>query len=259
MASIDPIQNGHSGLNGNGAELSAAQKLMLKHDEAHKATIEEVPDEDDLKHGEQPTSSSVLEAADESASAPGWVPPMSAKAAGKQRAEEPSSKENKKPSLDTQSHDLFPALGGAPKPKPATNVAPIWSMKKPATPVPSSPNGKTNGTATNGNSTPTSGTATPTSVVPAARGGPQSMAIPGRQQERIQMAPNQMLPRNQLKKPLPDILKDINKKSKATVTMTSGQQGIIWFNAVGPQEACRQALKDVVAQVGSKVSNGDIF
>ena len=61
MASVDSFANGTSAVNGGG--LSAAQKLQQKHDEeAQKATIEDVPDEDDLKHGEQPENlSGVLE------------------------------------------------------------------------------------------------------------------------------------------------------------------------------------------------------
>ncbi|KAH8816113.1 putative RNA binding effector protein Scp160 [Xylogone sp. PMI_703] len=224
-------QNGHVTSDGNGPELSAAQKLMQRHDEAHKASIEDVVDEDDLPHGEHPASASVLEDVNQAGNAPGWAAPMSAKAAGKQKADEGK----KGVVLDTQSHELFPELGGAPKPKQTTNVAPIWTSKKPGA----------NSNSPNGASTPNSGTATPTS-------GPQTMSMPGRQSERIQMFPNQMLPRAQMKKPLPDILKDINKRSKATVTTSTGPQGVIIFTAVGPQDACRQALKDVIGQVGSK-------
>jgi hypothetical protein len=57
-----------------------------------------------------------------------------------------------------------------------------------------------------------------------------------------------------MKKPLADILKDVNKKSKANITMTTGQGGALWFTAIGPMDACRQALKDLVEQIGSKVS-----
>lgn len=255
MASADPVQNGYT--EANGAGLSAAQMLMQKHDQAHNATIEDVPDEEDIKPHEHPVSSSVLESTTtEDTSAPGWVTPMSAKAAGKQKAQDSSRTASQ--ALDTQSHELFPELGGAPKPKPAT-VVPSWGKKLAPTTAPA-PNGQSNGTPTNGTSpisTPTSGAATPTSAMSqaASRGAPATMALPGRHQERISLAPNQMMPRNQLKKPLPDILKDINRKSKATVTMSTGQQGVIWFNAIGPQDAVRQALRDVVAQVGTKVGD----
>lgn len=251
------IANGQAGPNGNNGGLSAAQKLMQKHDEAHNPTIEEIPDEEDFKHSEEPHSSSVLEVADDSGSTPTWTQPLSTKAAGKQKATEQAAKENK-PSIDTQSHDLFPELGGAPKPSNAPSVASIWSGKKPSISTPSGANGTNGMPAVNGasrGSAPTSGTASPTPSTPiASRGGPNTMAIPGRHSERISLAPTQLLPRAQMKKPLPDLLKDINKKSKATVTMTTGNAGLLWFNAVGPQEACRQALKDIVEQIGAKVS-----
>jgi hypothetical protein len=237
-------QNGHAESNGSTSELSAAQKLMQKHDETHKATIEEVPDEDDQPHGERPKSASILESANDEP-APSWVPTVSAKAAGKQKTQELPTKENK-PHLDTQSHDLFPELGGAPKLQ-AAPVASIWGAKKSA--GANGTNSAANGTPRS--STPGSGTATPVSQ---SRGGPTAMAIPGRHVERIPLAPSQILPRAQLKKPIPDVLKDINKKSKATVTSSSGPQGVLYFTATGPQEATRQALRDVVREIGVKAS-----
>jgi hypothetical protein len=249
-----------SSANTGETHLSAAQKLMQKHaDEAHKTTIEDVPDEEDLKHGEIPKSTSILEPTnDEGTSTPTWAQPVSAKAAGKQKAQEVPSKGNG-PSLDTQSHDLFPELGGAPKSQNGPTVSSIWSAKKPAAANSTGSNGKTNGLSpSNGTSrasTPTSGAATPTSAAhsTAPRGPPNMMAIPGRHTERIQLAPSQLLLRSQMKKPLADVLKDVNKRSKATITMTTGQGGAFWFTAVGPIDACRQALKDLVEQIGSKV------
>jgi hypothetical protein len=81
------------------------------------------------------------------------------------------------------------------------------------------------------------------------------MEIPGQVQERIFLEKNQMLPRPQLKKPLPDILKDINRKSKkVNVTLSAGENGTTFY-ATGPSEAAVQALRDVVSQVGARVSN----
>jgi hypothetical protein len=249
MASLDSsAQNVASSV--NGSELSAAQRLQQKHDEeAHKATIEDVPDEDDLKHGEQPESlSGVLEGPGD-APAPGWVPPMSAKAAGK-RKEDDSQKENE-PLLDTQSEELFPGLGGS-KPKQAAANTPLWKVGKPAM----SANG-TNGVSTSGTSTPTSGMNTPPSAKSQAAswGGPKpDFKIPGQHQEPYHLKTNQMMPRSQLKKPLPDLLKDINKRSKANVSFKPTQDGVT-FLATGPREAAVQAIRDVVANVGAKVSD----
>lgn len=79
------------------------------------------------------------------------------------------------------------------------------------------------------------------------------MEIPGQVQERIFLEKSQMLPRPQLKKPLADILKDINRKSKkVNVTLQAGENGTTFY-ATGPSEAAVQALRDLVAQVGAKV------
>lgn len=224
-------QNGHAGINGNGTGLSAAQKLLQRH-----VTVEDTVDEADLNHPLPPVSSSILESKDD-APAPGWVPPVSAKAAGKQ-------KEQSKPLLDTQSEELFPGLGAAPKARQPTTTTPTWGAKT---------NG-TSGVSSNGRSTPQSGINTPTSASQAAtRGAPRKMEIPGQVQERIFLEKNQMLPRPQLKKPLPDILKDINRKSKkVNVTLSAGENGTTFY-ATGSSEAALQALRDVVAQVGAKV------
>jgi transcription antitermination factor NusA-like protein len=243
-------------INGSSSELTNAQKLLLKH-ESHNPTVEEVPDEEDLiKHGEAPRSKSIIEGPDDIPEASTWTPPISTKTAEKQKVAEPSQKENT-PILDTQSHDVFPELGGPTK-SAAPSFASTWGAKKPAsvsTNGSNGLNGTTNGSAPPTNSAPTSGTATPTSTTAAAsRGGPTNFSIPGRQVERISLSPQALLPRSQLKKSIPDVLKDINKRSKANVTMSTGNEGMLWFNAVGPTEASRQALKDVVDQIGAKQS-----
>ena len=256
MASMDSAApSSKVGVNGNNSEVSAAEKLMQTHDDTHQTTIEDVPDEEDLKHGEQPISSSILESTEENSPAPGWVAPMSAKAAGKQKAETFPGKENKK-LIDTQSEELFPGLGPA-KPKQPPSTVPVWNIKKPsASPV---TNGTSNGISTNGTSTPTSGLNTPPSASSQSqpRDGPalKMNALPGQVSRRMAMAQDEILPRAQLKKPLPDILKDLNKKSKANITMQTGEKGMMWFNAVGPQAAADQAIRDVVAQIGLKVCN----
>ncbi|GJN73524.1 hypothetical protein PLICBS_007604 [Purpureocillium lilacinum] len=212
----------------NGGEESAAQKLLQKHAEApHTVTVEDVPDED----GPAPKP-----AAEASGS---WAAPMSAKAAGKQQATQPKS------ALDTQSHELFPELG-APKGKSA-NIAPVWGAKSGA-------NGKANGSgASNGasrSSTPTStGAATPSQSSAAP-----SMFIPGRNVETVTLDPAFILPRGQLKRPIADTLKDINRKSRANLTMSTAPNGRLRFDATGPPEVAQQALKDLVSQIGLRTS-----
>jgi hypothetical protein len=240
MSSTDSTQNGANGTSG----LSQAQILMQKHvtpaHEAHNPSVEEVPDEEDLKHGIPPTSSSILETEDEAKSTPEWAAPMSAKAAGKQK----ESAAPPKQVIDIQSEQLFPGLGGgAPKPVQARN-APGWPKINGA-----------NGTSTNGSSTPTSGFNTPPAVVSSVpRGGPQSLA--GQiQAPLLVLQKHEVLPRNQLKKPMPDLLKDINKKLRTNITMTTGEGGVLEFRETSNQKESikQQAIRDLGAQIGAKV------
>jgi len=274
MAIEDTVTGGASSLQ---EDASPAEQLMKKHaaDEAHRATIEDAVDEEDIAH--PPPSAPLQDSAPGSSSAPVLEPveePMSDKAAGKQKArDEPvHERANAKASnamLDTKSDELFPSLGGAPKPRAAAPVSSAWGVRKPASVANAAPNG-VNGqaserpissTASSRASTPASGMLTPGST--AASGIPQSyhsrgstpqiMSMPGRHTERIQFAPSQLLPRSQLKKPVMDVLRDINKRSKATVEMRPGPGGVINFEGRGPTDSVRQALKEVAKELGSKV------
>jgi len=202
-------------------QLTPAQRMAQMHED-HHATVEDAPDED-----LNPTSAN---------GASSWGPTMSAKAAGKQKAQDTSVK------LDTQSQEMFPELGG-PK-KTTNNVAPVWGGK-------TNTNGKANGlNTTNGSSrasTPVSGNATPNR--------PPSMAIPGRNVEHMILEPHHILPRAQLRRPIADIMKDINRGSRATLTMTPGAGGKMRFDAQGPSKEAWQALKDLVQQIGTKVGD----
>ena len=212
---------------------SAASKLMQQHaaDNSHHVTVEDVEDEQLPKH-DAPA------AADGASSepAPTWAEPMSAKSAGKQKAQEPTG-------LDTQSHELFPELGG-PKPKVTTGAVPVWSAK-------SNGHGKTNGAGSaNGTpraSTPASGVSTPTGAAAP------SLSIPGRNVETLYLEPHHVLPRNQLRRPLPDIIKDSNRKSRANISMSTLGNGKLKLEATGPQDIAQQALRDLVQQIGTKV------
>lgn len=176
--------------------------------------------------------------------------------------------------IDTKSDEAFPSLGAGPKPRTAATVSSAWGAKKPASVAKASMNG-VNGHAPDPSmsstssraSTPASGMLTPSSVAASAtpqsslsRGPtPQILSMPGRHTERIQFAPSQLLPRNQLKKPILDVLRDINKRSKATVEMRPGPGGVINFEGRGPTDAVRQALRDVAKELGSKVSDYTIY
>lgn len=192
---------------------NAAEESVAQRLQQHHVTVEDVPDD------ELPAKSV------DDASASGPAPAIKAPAKPKQTA------------LDTQSHELFPELG-TPKNK-APSVAPIWGAK-------SNANGGSNGVSRS--STPASGTATP----PAQAATP-SMAIPGRRVETYVLLPQHIRPRSELRRPIPDIIKDINRKSRATITMSQSANGHLKFSATGPQDVAQQALKDLVAQIGTKV------
>jgi hypothetical protein len=220
--------------------LTPAQRLMQEHassSHAHQPSVEDVVDEDDTPSTVTPSATAGL----------------SEKAAGKQKAT--SGPGSSTPALNTQSEELFPSLG-APKARTAA-VPPAWG-KKPASVSTNGVNGA-NGTANgpSGASTPASGVFTPPAAAGAGRGargpGPQTMNLPGRAVEQIEFAPSQLIPRNQLKKPISAILQDINKKSKAKVSMKEGMGGRIIFSGEGNIDAVRMALKEVANQVGSKV------
>ena len=268
MATEAPVNGGSSAASDH---LSPAQKLQEKHaaEAAHRATIEDAIDEEDIIH--PPPS---MHAAPEGAPAPILVPAvdaMSDRAAGKQKAsEEPNGlATSKKPdgntALDMKSEESFPALGGGPKPQAQAPVARAWGAKKPGSVESAGPNGA-NGIGLSSSTTssrastpasdvlaPSSTTASVTSQTTRGLSMPQYMPIPGRHSERIQFAPSQLLPRDQLKKPLPDVLRAINKRSKATVEMKPGPNGAIIFEGTGPVDHARQALKEVAKEVGSKV------
>ncbi|KAL8834605.1 MAG: hypothetical protein Q9170_003681 [Blastenia crenularia] len=223
--------------------LSPAQRLQEKHthDAIPRPMVEDVVDEEDIAH---PPPSALISPPKPSAPGEDNSQYISEKAAGKQKAKdeplEPTPpKVNAPPAtfLDTKSEDAFPALGGGPKPKNQAPVAMAWGSRKPLGVANAVPNG------INGQG--------PMSSMTSSRA---STPASGRHSERIQFAPSQLLPRKDLKKPLQDVLRSINKGSKANVEMKSGPSGTIIFEGTGPVDATRQALRDVAREVGSKQS-----
>ena len=265
MATTDSTNGGDSAPS---EELTPAQKLQEKHkaDEAHRASIEDVIDEEDIAH---PPPSIQIEPKPLNAQPIGDLSDtMSEKVAGKQRArEEPglgtlNGKPSAQPILDTRSEELFPALGAGPRSKAPASAAPAWGVKKPSSVGTAGSNGVngrsplTSSAATSRASTPASGILTDASPNPSikpARGVPQKSSMPGKHTDRFEFAPAQLVPRDQLKKPIKDVLQSINKRSKATVTMKAGPGGVFIFEGVGPLEDTRQALKDVAKEIGVKV------
>lgn len=233
--------------NGPSGSLSFADRLREKHAD-HAPTVEETVDEEDIIHpppsAAAATAGPVLEEISQ---------PLSDKAIGKKKAQDDFPKASSaKPGIDTKSETAFPALGGGLKPRTNGPVAPAWGAKK-STPV---TNGAANGV--NGYDRPPASSTPPSG--PLASGnqsakiqskGPVSM--PGRQVEKVHFAPQQLLKRTELKKPISEVLRDINKRSKAKVELKQGAGDGLTFEGTGPLDAVRQALKDVAKEVGSKV------
>ncbi|QDS72387.1 hypothetical protein FKW77_008560 [Venturia effusa] len=205
---------------------SAAEKLLAKHaaDEAHKVQVEDVVDEEDLAHP--------VPSADTTT--------MSDVAKGKKKVDDAApAPKSKAPAFDVGSDEAFPALAG-PAPRQSTPIANTWGK-----------NTKTNGakSATNGSTNASARASTPGMMIPGSNSG---LAMPGRHVERITLAPQDIMPRNQLKKPVAEVLRDINKRSKANIVTKEGPNGRISFEGQGPVEAVRQALKELVQQIGIK-------
>lgn len=224
----------------NGGSLAAMLEQQHARDEAPKPTVEETVDEEDLNHPPPPPSQPIqpiLVDAD--------TPEQSTMAETPNPATKPAPK--KAPVFDVQSEELFPALGSGPK--PAAPAAATWGAKKPSASTTTS-NGlpaksmgmwKTHATY---RSRITNTTLTEL---------PRVMTIPGKHMEQLRLAPSQMQPRGQLKKPLRDIVRDISRRSKANVEMRGGPGASIIFEGKGHVDAVRQALREVAQQVGSKV------
>jgi hypothetical protein len=228
------------------AHMSPAELLKLRHavaNDVHTATVEDEVDEEDIAHpppsaGHPASSNKPL--LDE-------VPTMSDIAMGKQK-ENVATVRPKPASFNVNSEEAFPSLGG-PKPG-ATPVSTGWG-KKPASISTNASKGPANGTPALAQYSKSRPPPSSNGKIAAAKDG--LVSLPGRHVERISFAPSQILPRVQLKKPIPEVLRIINKGSKARVEVREGPSGQLVFEGTGPVDAVRQALKEVASQVGSKV------
>ncbi|KAK5701987.1 hypothetical protein LTR97_004805 [Elasticomyces elasticus] len=234
-----------NGTNAANDGMSAAERLMKEHED-HHAYVEEAEDVD-APHPAPSAAPSLPVTNDPSRVAtPSGEPAMSSKAAGKQpaREEHQNTTSANKPRFDTTSEDAFPALGA---PKTQAAAAPNMWSKKPAAVAkaasggaPNGTNGKGGSTASSRAGTPASGIMTPSSTAPSQGGG---MAMPGRYKEAITVPFNMLTPRNLLKKPVAEVLREVSKRSKATITQREGPAGMI-LEGVGPVDAVRASLKE---------------
>ncbi|KAK2871857.1 hypothetical protein FQN49_002756 [Arthroderma sp. PD_2] len=221
----------NTGMIVNGAPKSRAEELMAKHaqEAAQGPTVEDVVDEEDIQH--PPPSMKENVEAPAAAAAP-----------------TPEPKPVKKPALDVQSEESFPALGGGPKVSRPSAVPMAWGSSKPKS--------STAGSAAGPSNVPTP------PLAPTANGrrpdnasaAPRTLVIPGKHVDQFRFDSSQMIPRAQMKRPIADVLRDISKKSKVRLEVREGAGGVYIFEGVGNVDAVRQALKEVAQQVGSKKS-----
>lgn len=201
-----------------------------KKDTSHRPTVEDTVDEEDLA-GAHPNVG------------------LSEKAAGKQRAEEDAEEDaapKPKPvKLDVSSEEAFPSLGAGKAPAP-----PAAGLKWGAAPAIRPVNGVNGKGPTSGVSSRAS---TPASAArPSAPGG--SVYLPGRYEDWIAFQPNELTPPQQLKTSRAEVIRDINRRSKAKVEMKQGPEGTIRFYSTGPKDAVEAALREVSRSLSAKVS-----
>lgn len=205
-----------------------AQLMQEKHEaaEAHRASVEDAVDEDDIQH--PPPSHHTADEVNGNG-------PLSAKAAGKQKASDKPS------ALDTQSEEAFPALGPASKP----SRAPGWvaSASAKAAPTNGSPALGSRPTSS-GVPTPTStpGVRTPNAAAAAAPGAHGNVLLPGRFRDSFEID-NADLDKN---KSVKRVLDDVKKKYNVIVTPKSTRfaKGTE-FVAEGPKARVTEALMHI--------------
>lgn len=230
MATItaDPAADGSSS-----STKTPAQLMQEQHEaaEAHHVYVEDAVDEYDVEHP-PPPHHHVEEAVDTTANGTSNAP-MSAKAAGKQKA---SDKPNV---LDTQSEEAFPALGAATKPAFTPSYrAPGWVASASAKAAP------TNGSPALGSHPPsgvpspssTPGVGTPITTPPSVRG---NIMLPGRYRDSFEID-NTDLDKN---KSVKRILDDVKKRYNVIVTPKSTNFATrTEFIAEGPKARVTEAL-----------------
>lgn len=204
-----------------------AQRMAAQHaaaEESHKTTVEDVEDEADIGHPH------TLDAPAEQQSIPSNEDPIPSSAKGKGKAvDAPAAPQtNGKPKarpLDTQSEEAFPSLG--PKKGDPLAGATAWGAK----PASLSAAGRT-----------------------AAPSTGKPMTMPSRNvHHSITIRKDEFKPSNELKKPLADIIRNHNKRSKAPVKAT-GSAGGMTFSAEGPNmDLVNQSLKVIANEVCAKV------
>lgn len=221
-------------------------------DTSHRMTIEDVVDEEDILHP-PPSGHPADNAAKNNGTTQASAGSLSEKMAGKQRAsEEPpedaAAAPKPPPKLDVSSEEAFPSLGASKPTAPAAATGGTWGAK-PAIRSMNGVNGKAPASGVSSrSSTPASGLHTPASTV-SGRG----VNLPGRFEDWISFQPSELTPANALKTSRAEVLRDINRRSKAKVEMKQGADNSVKFVGTGPRDAVNQALREVASKLTAKV------
>ena len=205
-----------------------AQQMAAHHaadEPVHNPSIEDVEDETDIGHSHTLDNMAVQDAQPSN----GQSIPSSAK--GKAKAVDPATvpQTNGRPAakpINMQSEEAFPSLG--PRKGDPLAGATVWGAKPASLSTP----GRT--------STPTAGRPT---------------NMPSRNvRHSITIRKDEFKPATELRKPLVDIIRNHNKRTKAPVKATSSVAGMT-FSAEGPNmDLVNQSLKEIANEVCAKVS-----
>ncbi|TQS35424.1 hypothetical protein Golomagni_04155 [Golovinomyces magnicellulatus] len=231
-------------VNNSAQRLTVAEKLMQKHHEAQNTAMQGLIVQEGSTSNEMLSISSNRDFVATAGQSDSTLPALS-NASGKQKMELKSTGFHQQ--LDTQSDKNFPGLGaGAPK----TISAPVWGANKSTIDghPPSIPNGNSSNSVNNDVSSGSTSNSTHKTL-------PQSL-VGQIQAPLLTLQTKDILPRNLLKKPIPDTLKDINRKLRTNLIMMTGQGGILEFRDTSNQKESlkNQAIMELGTLIGAKKS-----
>lgn len=88
-------------------------------------------------------------------------------------------------------------------------------------------------------------------AIPPWLAEPNTIRQPGRYSEFVILDPEYVRPRNQLARPIPDLVKDINREFPANLNI-SYQGNRLRIEASGPPNYARRAIHELVEEIGTK-------
>ncbi|POS87182.1 hypothetical protein EPUL_002189 [Erysiphe pulchra] len=241
---MNPVSEIHSSTAG----LSNADILKLRHQKAQHSNILDLHNEINtpynsphLNLGSRNIDIDVPRSSD-------TFPSLETKVAGMQKVI--SFPANTSQLIDNHSEELFPGLGDC---NTKTISTPVWRANQPNL----NGHGHSQLKSSNDNSIfpNQNGVSNKSMSNSAPKTLPPSLA--GRiQAPMIILQSNDVLPRNHLKKPIPEILKDINRKLRTNLSMMIGEGGVLQFRESSNQKEAvkQQAIKELGTLIGSKKS-----